>query len=466
MKYNTKQSAKTLNMAGGVAYKESDKLALTTLVLTSFMKDKFYESEKEQLKRIKDLVSKLDPLFVAKLAYYARTVYGMRSVSHVLAGEVAKAAKGQNWTRSFFNKIVYRPDDMGEILAYYYSTEKKLSNPIRDGFAKVLTRLSEYEMAKYRGEGKRFKLVDVANLCHPKNTDALKKLMKGELKSTETWEAKISQAGKEENVEVAKQEAWRDLVLSGKIGYFALLLNLRNISQQGEPQTVLTALELLTNESKIKKSLVLPFRFLTAIQEIQNENGKYTREIITALSKAMEISLSNVPEFDGKTLIALDCSASMSGRPQEIGSVFAAAFYKKLNADLILFSDSARYVSPNPTDSMISIAQGLPFASGGTNFHAIFQNSARVYDRIIILSDMQGWIGYDSPVSSFNTYKKKFDCDPFVYSIDLNGYGTTQLPTDKKVFLMAGFSDKIFDTMKFFEEDKNALINEIEKVEI
>lgn len=466
MKYNTKQSAKTLNMAGGAAYKESDKLALTTLVLTSFMKDKFYETEKEQLKRIKDLVSKLDPLFVAKLAYYARTVYGMRSVSHVLAGEVAKTAKGKDWTRSFFNKIIYRPDDMGEILAYYYSTEKKLSNPIRDGFAVALSKLDEYTLAKYRGEGKRFKLVDVANLCHPKNTEALKKLMKGELKSTETWEAKISGAGKSEDVAGAKTEAWRDLVLEGKIGYFALLKNLRNIIQQADERTVLMALELLVDEKKIKKSLVLPFRFLTAIREIQQLGGNYIRETVTALSKAMEISLSNVPEFDGKTLVVVDCSGSMSGQPAEIASVFASAFYKKLNADMMLFSDDAIYHSPNPVDSMITIANSIRFASGGTNFHAIFEKASRSYDRIVILSDMQGWMGVGTPTGVFNSYKRVFSCDPFVYSIDLTGYGTTQIPTDGKVFLMAGFSDKMFDTMKLFEQDKNALVNEIEKVEL
>ena len=55
------------------------------------------------------------------------------------------------------------------------------------------------------------------------------------------------------------------------------------------------------------------------------------------------------------------------------------------------------------------------------------------------------------------------DCK--MYSIDLAGYGTMQLP-EKDVFCLAGFSEKIFDLMKFFEEDKDALINAVKSVEL
>jgi 60 kDa SS-A/Ro ribonucleoprotein len=36
------------------------------------------------------------------------------------------------------------------------------------------------------------------------------------------------------------------------------------------------------------------------------------------------------------------------------------------------------------------LARSIPFAQRGTNFNAIFQRANRAYDRIIILSDMQG----------------------------------------------------------------------------
>lgn len=52
-----------------------------------------------------------------------------------------------------------------------------------------------------------------------------------------------------------------------------------------------------------------------------------------------------------------------------------------------------------------------------------------------------------------------------MYSIDLAGYGTLQVP-EKDAYCLAGFSDKIFDLMKFFEEDKDALVNTIKAIEM
>jgi hypothetical protein len=52
-----------------------------------------------------------------------------------------------------------------------------------------------------------------------------------------------------------------------------------------------------------------------------------------------------------------------------------------------------------------------------------------------------------------------------VYSWDLTGHGTSQFP-EKKIFCLAGFSDKVFNTMALLEQDRGALIKEIEAVEL
>ena len=299
-----------------------------------------------------------------------------------------------------------------------------------------------------------------------KNKEALKKLIKGELKSKDTWENELTQAGQkaetEEQKEELKKDVWIKLIKERKIGYFALLRNLRNILQQA-PEILKDACNLLIEEKLIKKSLVLPFRFLTAIKEI--EKLPESQKILIALNKAIDISLNNVPKFDGKTLVVLDTSGSMEGKPAEIGSLFSSILVKSNECDFMDFSNYARYQTLNPMDSTLTIAKSISFMDGGTNFHSIFQTVNRAYDRIIILSDMQGWIGYDSPVVTFERYKQKYNCNPFIYSIDLQGYGTLQFP-ENKVLCMAGFSEKIFDIMKILEQDKNALIKEIEKIEI
>jgi hypothetical protein len=392
----------------------------------------------------------------------------MRSITHVVAGEIAKKVRGARWTRSFFDKIVYRPDDMMEILGYYFQTEKKVTNPLRDGFARALVRFDEYSLAKYRGEGKAVKLVDVVNICHPKSTEALNNLMKGTLRSVDTWEAELTRAGQVaesiEETKVLKEKAWKQLVLDKKIGYFALLRNLRNIIEQS-PDVLPEALQLLVDEKLIKKSLVLPFRFLTAITEIERINGEGVKETLMALSKAIDLSLSNVPKLEGKNLVVLDTSGSMNGQPIEIGSIFASAVLKTNDADFMTFDTDARYMTFNPLDSTISIAQRIiSMAKGGsTNFHAIFETANLPYDRIIIFSDMQGWVGYNTPSESFKKYKKRTNSNPLIFSFDLQGYGSLQFP-EKNVFALAGFSDKVFDTMKLLESDPQALLHEIENI--
>lgn len=478
MKFNKKATGtKTVNRAGGEAYMQNPKLQLVSILLTSFVKDKFYESEDEQLERLRNLIKAIpDKKFVAKAAIYARTRFGMRSITHALAGELVHEVKKEGWVKNAINKVVFRPDDMIEILSYYMANYgKPIPNNLKKGFAIALEKFDGYQLAKYRGEGRDIKLVDIVNISHPipadeERAELYKNLLSGNLKSQGTWETKLTQAGQvakddEEKADL-KDKAWKDLLLENKLGYFALLRNLRNIAEQS-PESIDMAIEQLTDEKKIKKSLVLPFRFQTAIDEMQLTSTNSTRKILIGLIKAMETSLSNVPIFDGKTLVVLDASGSMSGKPIEIGSLFASALYKTNDADFMMFDNDARYINYNPVDSIFSIAGAIKrnATGGGTNFHSIFIRANKVYNRIIILSDMQGWIGWDSPVKDFENYKKRFDCNPFIYSFDLNGYGDMQFP-ESNVFCIAGFSEKVFDLMKMLETDKNAMISEIEKIEL
>jgi len=101
----------------------------------------------------------------------------------------------------------------------------------------------------------------------------------------------------------------------------------------------------------------------------------------------------------------------------------------------------------------------------GTNFHCLFQTANRPYERIIILSAMQAWIGHYSPVTMFEAYKRKYKADPRIFSFDLQRYGTLQFP-ERNIYCLAGFSDKTMETLKYLDSDKQALIREIEAVEL
>ncbi len=471
MKRRTAQG-NTANLAGGRAFTETPKLELASILLTSTLQDQFYRTADATARRVKDLVAQQsDKSFVAKAALYARREAGLRSVTHLVAGELAREVKGADWTARFFDRVVRRPDDALEILAYYLAAYgKPLPNALKKGLGRALARFDAYQLAKYRKADADLSLVDAVNLVHPPHTEALRALVNGVLAPAETWETKLTQAGQQgedqAGVDDLKKDAWTELVQSRKIGYFALLRNLRNILEQA-PEALDAALALLVDEKLIRQSLVMPFRFTTALEAVTAANLPRSNDVLAALGVAVDFSLRNVPKFPGRTLLALDASGSMMGRPIKIGALFAATLVKANDADLMLFSSDAAYLPVNRRDTTLTLAKFIEgkAQAAATNFHAIFQRARGHYDRVIILSDMQGWVGHDAPTAAFETWKQRYHADPKVFSFDLQGDGTLMFP-QRNIFCLAGFSDKTLDTLKQLDDDPAALIRTIEAIEL
>lgn len=469
-RFNTNSpGTKTVNLAGGEAHSTTPQLALVSLLVTSFAQDQFYRSAKQTFDELKKLIMQNDPLFVAQALIYARHTFGMRSITHVGASLLAKWTAGFPWGKEFYARIAKRPDDLTEIVSYHFSQKEKLTKAMKKGFSKALTGFDAYQLAKYRGEGKTVKLVDVVNLVHPVGGGPempISKLMRGELTLSEndTWESALSAAGSDAK---AKQTAWGTLLVSGKIGYLALLRNLRNIVEQA-PIFAPDAAEMLMDAARIKKATVFPFQFQTAIEQLLMLGTAPGRIMAVAAAKALEISVANVPVFTGDTLVVLDTSNSMQGKdgkPMKIGALFAAVLAKSNGADVMTFDGDARYQSYNPGDTVGTIASSFRFDGGSTSFNSIFLRANKPYDRIIILSDMQGWDGFYTPAAAFANYKARTNCNPIIYSFDLAGYGSLQFP-ERNIFALAGFSEKIFDIMGLLEKDKAALVNAVKNVQL
>ena len=95
-KFNAKVTNKTTNLAGGRAFSMDSETELVHAVLNTFLEDKFYESGDARLERIKELVKKCNPQFVANLAIIARKEFHLRSVTTMLLGELAKNYYGNS----------------------------------------------------------------------------------------------------------------------------------------------------------------------------------------------------------------------------------------------------------------------------------------------------------------------------------------------------------------------------------
>ncbi len=433
----------TSNRAGGHAYALDDKAALTILAFCSHIKDEFYRSADDTVKELQALASRVEPKFVANLALYTRHEVGNRSVTHLLAGEVSKRVKGETWTKDFFRNIVRRPDDMLEIVGYI-GGEKKLPNAMKKGFAQALQGFSEYQLAKYKAKGKSLNLYDLVNITHPNPTSAITKLMNGTLKAADTWETAVSAAGSDAE---KKKDAWKELVMEKKLKPLALLRNINNIVAVADDKMID---ELCRQLAAVDKD-VFPFQFFTALKNITTQD----RRVLKALSEGCDASLANVPELAGKTLIALDKSGSMNGRPLELAIPMASALFKKSNADLVLFDDHRSDIRLLPTDSTIGIMQQIANVAGqrqgGTNFEAILSGISKAYDNIIVLSDMQGWAEQAPMHQSYNQYKARSGANPNLFMFDTNGLGTLKF-AQRDVFLLGGVSDKVFDVLNYINK--------------
>lgn len=469
-KFNTTATIKTTNNSGHAAYSMDDKTKLVTMVLTSFFNEaKFYGDNSKELTSLIPRVIEKDAAFVSNLAVFARREFNMRSVSHVLTAFLAHSEAGKPFVRQTVKGVSLRGDDITEIMAFYLSTfGKPVPNSLKKGIADVLVGLDEYSLAKYKGENNAVKMRDLLCLCRPTPKDDAqsamwKRCLEGTLQTPVTWETQLSANGN-------NAKTWGKLIDSGKVGYMALLRNLRNIIQ-ASPSNVDKVLEIIRDPERVKKSRQLPFRFLSAYKSV---SGIASSKVFDALEDAADASLQNLPKLPGKTVIAVDVSGSMSDLVSaksdvhcyEI-AVLLGLMFAKNSADTVFytFNNNIEKVAVSSRVNILGIIRNFG-CGGGTDMHLPFEKMIADHvnaDRIIILSDNEcngRW--WNKPVQALaDEYRRKTGNDIWVHAIDLQGYGTQQFH-GKKTNIIAGWSEKILDFILLAEQGEGNLVSTIQ----
>ena len=489
-KFNEKNTNKTLNREGFAAYKMREKEHLVTAVLTTmFGEPKFYGSTDEDIYNLASSVAEIDPSFLCKLACYARNEFNMRSVSHVLACVIAREAC--EYTRATIRNIIVRPDDITEIMACYLQMYgKPFPNALKKEIAVQMQKFNEYSLAKYNSRRLSMKFRDVLRITHPtpkdKETEALfRKVLDDTLKTPYSWETELSEKGN-------TKEVWDELIASGKVGYMALLRNLRNIIKCGADVT--PVLEILSDEERVKKSRQLPFRFYSAYRMLQQE-GLMTPEIHQALEKALTTSVQNIEIIPGRTLIAVDVSGSMTStisikstvRCSDIAGLLGAMASRICEDATVCYFDCMNWSGlPDKKgyfvkhygkyDSILEICRNNRFDGGGTEmelpmlFALEEDKTARIkpFDRVIYFSDDQcnySRGGLKTVQSFVDQYRERFNPDFWVHGVDLQGYGTQQF-CGKNFNLIAGWSEKVLDFILLAEKGMGSLVQTIEEYDV
>lgn len=551
------------NFMGEKAFKLKEKEELVSTVMTTFLEDSYYEKQNEIVDRITSLLDKVDPLFDAKLAIYARNNGNLRSVTHLVSAYIARNLQNKDWAKRFYSKIIVRPDDMTEILSAYAKLNgmsdndvKKIPNSMKKGFKEALEGLDAYRIDKYKMKTRSFSLVDLVRLFHPKatqkNAEAYKRLIEGkslaDLYSSKILEKEMTKAGQktkdmtEKDKVEAKKEAITAVIDNVKgMPVMNLLRNLRNILLYA-PDKVTEACEQLTIKDKIMNSRLLPFRFATAYSEIEKLSYYYTEisstkssiqfedekssslcsenefrrnkeMVLNAIEKALEISCLNIPKLEGNVAVLVDDSGSMRGddggssrvsafsktSTSMIAHLFASmVMYRQDNVYLGLFGDKLINV-PVKRDMRLLDYTKWTFEKGGEcggatetgiyDFIRQVVKEKKKIDNVIVFSDCQigsihtkgyyggyseftAWYGNNSSDRGKHFHElfkefRKINPNANFIVVNLRQSGSTSVfDKSQRILNIAGWSDKIFDVITSQCKGWDAMIKEIESIEI
>lgn len=506
MKFNLKMKSKVKQVAnyeGAKSFVLTPQLELYTAVATAGLSDQFYEKAADKMQRLRELIEKNDAAFVAKLAIYAREKMYLRTVPMVLSVELAKLQSGNGIVSKLTNRVVQRADEITELLAYYAianerkSVKKlnKLSKQMQKGLGEAFNKFDEYQFAKYNRDAE-VKLKDALFLVHPKAKDEAQqilfdKIVKDELQVPYTWEVELSVLGQQkfENATlkaVAVKAKWEELIFSNKMGYMATLRNLRNILEAEVSKEALNKVcEYLGDAKAVAKSKQLPFRFLAAYRELKQLNNGRVSKVLEALEAAVLQSAANIAGYDENTkvVIAADVSGSMqkaiSAKSKiqcyDIGLMLAMLLQSRCqNVVTGMFGDTWKVINV-PKKNILSNVNEFYRREGevgySTNGYLVIQDllqRGKVVDKVMLFTDCQLWNSYNGGDNIATLWKQYKKVAPYakLYLFDLAGYGNTPLNVQRDdVFLIAGWSDKIFDVLKAIEDGSDA-VKMIEAIEL
>lgn len=444
---------------GAPGYRRTPQAELFLMAVSSFADEKtFYEKTNERNARQAFLVEQLavhDIEWLIRFVKWLRTEGNMRSSCIQIAahGAYTRHVHGlHGYSRQLINASMMRADEPGEMLAYYTNTYgRRIPKPVKRGIADAALRLyNQRSLLKYDTNSKGFRFGDVIELTHPKgkgnkstlfthaidrrhnrnkpipdnlemiyNRNSLsnvplptrRQFLKPHILNASgiTWE---SLAGWLQGP--MDREAWEAIIPT--MGYMALLRNLRNFDQAGvSDEMAKLVAEKLADPNEVKNSKQFPMRFLSAYRSVPTLRWGH------AIEQALEHSLQNITNLNGRTLILVDTSGSMNSSFSKDGTlmrwdaavIFGVAIARTCeSASVISFSAPGgySYMHRNYGTHLKNGSMPFPYIQGesllksidrwqkdgffigcGTDTQRALADHYVNHDRVIILTDEQAY---------------------------------------------------------------------------
>lgn len=493
---------------GGRGRERDARSELFLLAVSHFVSQQtFYETGGDRDDRFAKLVRELavtDPEWTAGLLGWLRGAGNLRTASVVGAAEYVKArldagATGGPSNRQVVASVLQRPDEPGELLAYWTAMYgRSVPKPVKRGVADAVRRLYHGKaLLKYDTASKGYRFGDILNLVHaapdpdkpwqgelfryaldrrhhpdtavPPPSDhvltahrALTALPVEERRAVVTAEGgaeRLAEAGMTWEALAGwlqgpmDKAAWEAVIPS--MGTMALIRNLRNFDEAGVSDEVAERVAArISDPAEVARSRQFPFRYLAAHQHAPSLRWSY------ALERALGHSLANVPALPGRTLVLVDRSGSMfwsrlSDRSELTRADAAAIFGTALalraeRADLVEFGSTSDRVKFRRGESVLKILDRFG-GLGGTDTTEAVRRHYKKHDRVLIVTDEQ----YTHHHGGDPT--EQIPADVPVYTWNLAGYRAGHGPSGKgNRHTFGGLSDAAFRMVPLIEASRDA----------
>lgn len=442
----------TTNHAGGNAYAHSDEHALAQLAMTGMFGDTFYEDAETQLAKALELSRKVDAVFVAQLAMYARQNGFMKDMPALLAAVLTtRGSEGLVLLRKIFPVVI----DNGKMLSTFVQIvrsgrvgRKSLGTSVKTTIQLWFESRSDYQIFR-DSVGMTPSMSDIIKMVHPRPSNPTRQALYGyiigkklsmeqievlpdlvkEFEAFKTVRLNADKVSDKKSLASMKvpnvpfqmltslnltAEDWKQIAQNGN--WHFTRMNLNTFARHGvfaDSEVTQIIADKLRDRESILKNKVMPFQLMVAYKNV--ETGVPT-EINNALHDAMEIAVENVPAFtQAGVAVLVDTSGSMKsgrvgpnrpdGTPSsirciDVAGLFAAAILRKNPKALVVpfdtrvHTESIREITSR--DSIMTNAERLAkFGGGGTDCSSAmsYLNATNVKaDIVVYLSDNESWL--------------------------------------------------------------------------
>lgn len=345
--------------------------------------DEFYEDGAAIADRLAGLVKEVPAKDAAALAIRAKEDMRIRHAPLLVARELMRSKEGRALAGELFPRVITRADDITEFLAMYWRGEpgSPLAAQVKKHLGATFQKFDEYQLAKYRGDGKKIKLRDAIRMLRPKPRNDEEaalwgRLVRGTLATPDTWEVALSAA-------TDQTAAWTRLLDEDRLGGMAMLRNLRNMEKaKVDPAKIRDGIR------RIQAGKLLPINFIAAARAaVAYEN---------VIEEKFLECFANRPTDEKSTILLIDVSGSMDAalsQRSDLRRVDAACGVAMIareafkNITIYTFSNG-RVLVPARRGFALRDAILASQPHGGTELGGALQNLPS-HQRLIVITDEQ-----------------------------------------------------------------------------